>query len=157
MLSLLAWEAAAALGRVSCSGVCGEGVPACTDVTALVKGCNNSAHLVCFTPGPLPSPVRHVHLVEGLLGQQGLHQRPGHGCVVCVAQCFCRDRAGAEIELQGSRVAALASRSLLLSTTSRRPQVSFSLPSSFQGSESVTCPADFWRKTFHPFWLHLQS
>ena len=46
--------------------------------------------------------MSHVHLVEGLLGQQGLHQRPGHGCVVCVAQCFCRNRAGG-----GDRAAGL--------------------------------------------------
>ena len=83
----------------------GEGVLACTDITALVEGCNNSAHLIGLTLGPLPSPVSHVHLVEGLLGQQGLHQRPGHGCVICVAQCFCRDRVGDRDELQGSRVA----------------------------------------------------
>lgn len=46
--------------------------------------------------------MSHVHLVEGFLGQQGLHQGPGHGCVVCVVQCFCRDRWGkGEIQLQG--------------------------------------------------------
>lgn len=72
----------------------GEGVLACTDIAALVKGCDNSAHPLGLTLGPLPSPVSHVHLVEGLLGQQGLHQRPGHGCVVCVAQCFCREGRG---------------------------------------------------------------
>lgn len=72
------------------------------DITALVKGCNSSGPWVCLTPGPLPSPVSHVHLVESLFGQQGLHQRLGHGCVVCVAQCFCRDRVGG-----GDRAAGL--------------------------------------------------
>lgn len=45
-------------------------------------------------PGLHPLPVSHVHLVEGLLGQQGLHQGPGHGGVICVVQCFCREEGG---------------------------------------------------------------
>lgn len=40
------------------------------------------------------SPVSHVHLVEGLLGQQGLHQGPGHGSVICVVQCLCKEEGG---------------------------------------------------------------
>lgn len=88
------------------------GVPACMAITALVKGCKNSATWFASFKDHPPSPVSHVHLVEGLLGQQGLHQGPGHGRVVCVVQCFCRDRGGGrgrEGELQGSGVAALPS------------------------------------------------
>lgn len=40
------------------------------------------------------SPVSHVHLVEGRLGQQGLHEGPGHGSIICVVQCFCRGEGG---------------------------------------------------------------
>lgn len=99
VLSLLAWEAAAALGESALwRGVRGG----CPDMHRCHCS-GHSAHLVCFTPGPLPSPVRHVHLVEGPLGQQGPRQRPGHGRVVRVAQCFCRDRAGG-----GDRAAGLA-------------------------------------------------
>lgn len=50
------------------------------------------AWLASLMPGLQPSPVSHVHLVEGLLSQQGLHQGPGHGGVICVVQCFCRKK-----------------------------------------------------------------
>lgn len=128
----------------------GEGVLACTDIAALVEGCDNAAHLIGLTLGPLPSPVSHVHLVEGLLGQQGLHQRPGHGCVICVAQCFCRDRAGDRDGAAGLEGGGSACCSCFLSTTSRRPPVSLSLPSGFLGSH----PWDF--RQFHDLsWSHV--
>lgn len=100
------------------------GVPACMAFSALVKGYKNSTTWFASSQDHPPSPVSHVHLVEGLLGQQGLHQGPGHGRVICVVQCFCRDRVrrgGREGELQGSRVAALLSCSFLLFTTFRMP------------------------------------
>lgn len=57
VLSLLAWEAAAALDTRAAEG----GGPGMQDTIALVK-CSNATHLVCFTPGqPLtcePCPPR---------------------------------------------------------------------------------------------------
>lgn len=50
VLPFQAWEAAVDLKTV----LLRVRVPACTDITALLKGRNKSAHLVCLSPGPSP-------------------------------------------------------------------------------------------------------
>lgn len=67
-LSLLAWEAAAAQETVSCCAV-REGVLACTDTAAPVKGCEHPPH----PPPPwdhCPLPVSHVHSPKASLASR---------------------------------------------------------------------------------------
>ena len=110
----------------------GEGVLACTDIAALVKGCSNPAHPLGLTCEPCP-PRRRPPWPAGTA--------PAPWPWLCrpCSTVLLQGGQGAEMELQGSRVAAAASCSRFLSTTSRRPQASLSLPSSFPGSQ----PWDF--------------